>query len=72
MSLLPTIFWLRLPSVKFLKEIQTRLGVNVLRKDSKMSMRKESFIIDAIIVEKLKYPGDSKKIPTANLLKKGV
>jgi hypothetical protein len=27
------------------------LGVNVLRK--------ESFIIDAIIVEKLKYPGDS-------------
>ena len=38
-----------------LKAIQKRLGVNVIRRDSKMLMEMESFIIDAIVIEKLKH-----------------
>ena len=37
------------------KAIQKRLGVNVIRKGSKMPMETESFIIDAIVIEKLKH-----------------
>ena len=37
-----------------LKAIQKRLGVNVIRKE-KMLMETESFIIDAIVIEKLKH-----------------
>ena len=48
-----------------LKAIQKRLGVNVIRKDSKMLMEMESFIIDAIVVEKLKHSGNSNDIATA-------
>ena len=45
-----------------LKEILTRLGVNVISKDSKILMEMESFIVDSIVIEKLKHPGDFKKI----------
>ena len=47
------------------KAIQKRLGVNVTRKDSGIPMEMESFIIDAIVVEKLKYPGNIKEIARA-------
>ena len=40
------------------KAIQKRLGVNVRRKDSEMLMETESFIIDTIVIEKLKHTGN--------------
>ena len=45
--------------------MQKKLGVNVIKKDSDMPMKMESFIIDAIIVEKLKNSGNSNDIATA-------
>ena len=48
-----------------LKATQKRLGVNVIRKDSEMPMETESFIIDAIVIEKLKHSGNFKEIATA-------
>ena len=48
-----------------LKAIQKRLGVNVIRKESKMLMEMETFIIDTIVVEKLKHPGNFNEIATA-------
>ena len=47
------------------KAIQKRLGVDVIRKNSKMLMEMESFIIDAIVVEKLKYSGNFYEISRA-------
>ena len=44
-------------SEKAEKEKQKKLGINVMKKHSKMPMKMESFIIDTIIVEKLKYSG---------------
>ena len=41
-----------------LKTIQKRLGVNVILKDSEMLMEAESFIIEAIVIEKLKNSGN--------------
>ena len=40
--------------------MQKKMGVNVLKKHSEMPMKMESFIIDAIIVEKLKHSGKFK------------
>ena len=37
--------------------MQKKMGVNVLNKNSEMPLKMESFIIDAIIVEKLKHSG---------------
>ena len=37
--------------------MQKKMGVNVLTKNSEMPLKMESFIIDAIIVEKLKHSG---------------
>ena len=48
-----------------LKAIQKRLGVNVIRKGSKMPMETESFIIDAIVIEKLKHSGNFNEIAKA-------
>ena len=48
-----------------LKAIQKRMGVNVIEKDSKMLMKTESFIIDAIVIEKLKHSGNFNEIATA-------
>ena len=48
-----------------LKAIQKRMGVNVIQKDSKMLMKTESFIIDAIVIEKLKHSGNFNEIATA-------
>ena len=45
--------------------MQKKLGVNVIKKDSDMPMKMESFIIDTIIVEKLKHSGNSNDIATA-------
>ena len=44
------------------KAKQKKLGVNVIKKDSDMPMKMESFIIDAIIIEKLKHSGYFKEI----------
>ena len=44
------------------KAMQKKLGVNVIKKDSEMPMKMESFIIDAIIVEKLKHSGNGNEI----------
>ena len=43
--------------------MQKKLGVNVIKKDSDMPMKMESFIIDTIIVEKLKHSGNRNDIP---------
>ena len=48
-----------------LKTIQKRLGVNVLAKDLEMPMETESFIIDAIVLEKLKFSGKFNEIARA-------
>ena len=48
-----------------LKAIQKRMGVNVIEKDSKMLMKTESFIIDAIVIEKLKHSGNFNEIAKA-------
>ena len=48
-----------------LKAIQKRMGVNVIEKDSKMPMKTESFIIDAIVIEKLKHSGNFNEIAKA-------
>ena len=45
-----------------LKATQKRLGVNVIQKDSKMTMKTESFIVDAIVIEKKKHSGNSNEI----------
>ena len=37
--------------------MQKKMGINVLKKHLKMPLKMESFIIDAIIVEKLKFSG---------------
>ena len=37
------------------KEMQNKLGINVIKKHSEMPMKMESFMIDTIIVEKLKH-----------------
>ena len=37
------------------KAMQKKMGINVLKKHSEMPLKMESFIIDAIIVEKLKH-----------------
>ena len=47
------------------KAIQKRMGVNVIEKDSKMLMKTESFIIDAIVIEKLKHSGNFNEIAKA-------
>ena len=47
------------------KAMQKKLGVNVIKKDSDMPIKMESFIIDAIVVEKLKHSGNSNDIATA-------
>ena len=39
------------------KAMQKKMGVNVLKKHQEMPLKMESFIIDAIIVEKLKHSG---------------
>ena len=39
------------------KAMQKKMGVNVIKKRSGMSLKMESFIIDAIIVEKVKHSG---------------
>ena len=39
------------------KAMQKKMGVNILRKHPEMPLKMESFIIDAIIVEKLKHSG---------------
>ena len=48
-----------------LKAIQKRMGINVIEKDSKMLMKTESFIIDAIVIEKLKHSGNFNEIAKA-------
>ena len=48
-----------------LKATQKRLGVNVLRKDSEMLMETESFIMDAIVIEKLKHSGNFSELARA-------
>ena len=48
-----------------LKAIQKRLGVDVIRKDSEMLMETESFIVDAVVIEKLKHSGNFNEIATA-------
>ena len=50
-----------------LKTIQKRLGVNVIRKDSEMLMDTESFIIEAIVIEKLKNSGNFDEIATGDI-----
>ena len=47
------------------KAMQKKLGINVIVKDSKMPRKMESFIIDAIIVEKLKHLGNWIEIAAA-------
>ena len=37
--------------------MQKKMGINVLKKHSKMPLKMESFIIDAIIVKKLEHSG---------------
>ena len=48
-----------------LKATQKELGVSVIIKDSEMALKMESFIIDAIIVEKLKHSGNFNEIARA-------
>ena len=48
-----------------LKAIQKRLGVNVVSKGTKMPMKTESFIVDAIVIEKLKHSGNFNEIAKA-------
>ena len=48
-----------------LKAIQKKLGVNVIRKDSEMLMETESFIVDAIVIEKQKHSGNFSEIAGA-------
>mgnify|MGYP001449939480 CR=1 FL=1 len=45
------------------EETQKKLGINVVKKDE-MPLKMESFIIDCIIVEKLKHSGNSNDIDT--------
>ena len=45
------------------KAKQNKLGINVIKKHSEMPMKMESFIIDTIIVEKLKHSGDGNETP---------
>ena len=52
-------------AMESLKAIQKRLGVNVVEKDSEMLMETESFIIDAIVLEKLKHSGNFNEIAAA-------
>ena len=47
------------------KAMQKKLGINVIVKDSKMPRQMESFIIDTIIVEKLKHLGNWDEIAAA-------
>ena len=47
------------------KAMQKKLGIDVMVKDSKMPRKMESFIIDAIIVEKLKHLGNYDEIAAA-------
>ena len=47
------------------KAMQKKLGINVTVKDSKMPRQMESFIIDTIIVEKLKHLGNWNEIAAA-------
>ena len=46
-------------------EKQKKLGINVIKKHSEMPMKMESFIIDTIIVEKLKHSGHFPEIANA-------
>ena len=52
-------------SEKAEKEKQKKLGINVMKKHSEMPMKMESFIIDTIIVEKLKHSGHFAEIANA-------
>ena len=45
------------------KAMQKKLGIGIIKKHSEMPMKMESFIIDAIIVEKLKHTGNGNEIP---------
>ena len=45
------------------KVMQKKLGIGIIKKHSEMPMKMESFIIDAIIVEKLKHSGNGNEIP---------
>ena len=45
------------------KVMQNKLGINVIKKHSEMPMKMESFIIDTIIVEKLKHSGNGNETP---------
>ena len=47
------------------KAKQKKLGINVMKKHSEMPMKTESFIIDTIIVEKLKHSGHFPEIANA-------
>ena len=47
------------------KEKQKKLGINVIKKHSEMPMKMEGFIIDTIIVEKLKHSGHFGEIANA-------
>ena len=49
------------------KAIQKRLGVNVLAKDSEMLMETESFIVEAVVIEKLKNSGNFNEISMGNI-----
>ena len=52
-------------------EINTKesLGVNVIKKDSKMPIEMESFIIDTIVMEKLKNSGNPNLIDLAGAIR---
>ena len=52
-------------SEKAEKAKQNKLGINVKKKHSEMPMKMESFIIDTIIVEKLKHSGHFPEIASA-------
>ena len=39
--------------------------MDVIRKDSEMLMETESFIVDAVVIEKLKHSGNFNEIATA-------
>ena len=45
------------------KAKQNKLGINVIKKHSEMPIKMESFIIDTIIVEKLKNSGNGNETP---------
>ena len=45
------------------KAMQKKLGIDVIKKHSEMPMKMESFIIDTIIVEKLKHSGNGNETP---------